>query len=116
MFAACLTIALYPLVSADTPHWVLLTIGFVFLVLATAKPELLAPLNYVWTRFGALLGKVMNPIVLGLMFYIIITPVAVGMKLAGRDILQRKYEPDLETYWQDKDPVGPPPKTMRNQY
>ncbi len=116
MSAACVVIALYPLVSANTPYWWLLAIGAGFLLLAAAKPEALAPLNHVWTRFGLLLGKIGNPIVLGLMYFIIISPIAIGMKLAGRDPLRRKFDPGLETYWQDRDPAGPTPESMRNQY
>jgi hypothetical protein len=116
MFSACLIIALHPLISDNKPYWWLLAIGAVFLLLALAKPDILRPLNCVWTRFGLLLGKVGNPIVLGLMYFIIISPVAIGMKLAGRDPLLRKFEPDLETYWQDRDPAGPTPESMKNQY
>lgn len=116
MAAAWVAVALYPLVSGNTPHWWLLAIGAMFLLLALARPVVLAPLNYVWTRFGLLLGRIINPIVLGLMYFIIISPIAIGMKLVGRDPLKRKYEPEKDTYWQDKDPSGPTPETMRNQF
>jgi len=116
MSGCCVVIALYPLVSANTPNWWLLAVGAVFLLLALAKPEVLGPLNYVWTGIGLAMGKVVNPIVLGLMYFIIISPVAIGMKLAGRDPLSRGFDTDLETYWQDKVPAGPTPETMKNQF
>ncbi len=114
--AVCAIIALYPLMSESTPHWWLLAIGVVLFVLALAKPGVLAPFNYIWMRLGPVLGGMVIPIVLILIYYPVILPVAMAMKLAGRDPLGRKLATELGTYWQEKDPVGPPSDDMRNQF
>jgi len=81
-----------------------------------AKPGVLAPFNYIWMRLGPVLGGMVIPIVLILIYYPVILPVAMAMKLAGRDPLGRKLATELGTYWQEKDPVGPPSDDMRNQF
>jgi len=113
---ACVIYALYPAISGKIPHWWLLGIGAVFLLLAIVQSALLTPLNRIWIRLGLLMAKVANPIVLGIMYYLLVSPIAIGMTLAGRDSLKRKFAPELVTYWQDKTPAGPSPETMRNQF
>jgi hypothetical protein len=116
MAAAAVAFGLFPLVAGGSPHWWLLCLGGLFLLAAFAKPALLGPLNFLWTRFGLLLSRITNPLILGLMYYLVMTPVALVMKLVGHDPLQRKFDPDKETYWQEKQPVGPAPESMRNQF
>ena len=116
MSAAFAIFALYPIFLIGTPNWWLLGIGAVFLLLTIVKPDSLAILNRIWTRLGLLMAKFANPVVLGLMYFLIVSPIAIGMKLAGRDPLIRKFEPNSTTYWQIKTPAGPEPETMKNQF
>lgn len=111
-----LVIALWPLMGGEAPRvWSLIVAG-VILVVALAVPAILAPLNRLWTRFGLLLHRVVNPVILGLMFYIAVVPVALIMRLVGKDPLQRRFDPQAETYWQRRDPPGPAPKSMVDQF
>tara|TARA_B100000686_G_scaffold316156_1_gene363707 strand:- start:375 stop:629 length:255 start_codon:yes stop_codon:yes gene_type:complete len=78
--------------------------------------ELLLPLNILWFRLGIILGKIISPIVIGLIFFFIITPIALLGRLMGRDELKLKRNKVSETYWVERKPVGPDPKTFKNQF
>lgn len=88
----------------------------VLLVIALTRPGVLAPFNRLWTRFGLLLHRVMNPLIMGIMFFLVLTPFGLTMRLFGWDALRRKRRPDQATYWITRDSIGPPPETMRNQF
>lgn len=91
-------------------------IAALFLAVALIFPRVLAPLNRLWTRFGLLLYRVVNPIVMATIFYVIITPIGVAMRLAGKDLLRLKIDGDAASYWIPRDPPGPPPEGMKNQF
>ncbi len=95
--------------------WALPAAG-VFAGLALVAPTLLAPLNRGWTRFGVLLSRIMNPIVLGLMFFVTILPIGLLLRAMGKDLLRLKRDPAAASYWIDRTPPGPAPETMRNQF
>jgi hypothetical protein len=84
-----------------------LAAALVFLVISLAFPGVLRPLNKVWAMFGALLHKIVNPIMLGMIYFLVITPVALFFKAKGRDELRRKYDPAAKTYWVFREPPGP---------
>jgi saxitoxin biosynthesis operon SxtJ-like protein len=88
----------------------------VLLLLAFVAPQALAVPNRAWFRFGLLLHKVVSPIVLGAIFFLVITPLAFAMRRAGRDPLERQREPGRASYWKDRDPPGPKPDSFRNQF
>ena len=88
----------------------------VFLVLAIAAPRLLRPLNRLWHRFGLLLARFMNLLVLGLLFYFVITPMGLIMRMAGKDPLRLRWRPEADSYWIERAPPGPKPETMKNQF
>jgi hypothetical protein len=79
-------------------------------------PAVLTPFNRWWMRLAALLHKVVSPIVLGLMYFAILTPVAFAMRLAGRDEMKRRWLPQAPSYWVPRDPPGPPPGSLNNQF
>lgn len=79
------------------------------------SPGLLAPFNRAWFVFGLLLGKVVGPVVLGAIFFLLITPVAIVARLAGRDEL-RLRERNVDSYWIDRNPVGPDSGSFKNQF
>ncbi len=78
-----------------------------FLLVSFTFPKALRPLNIVWMKLGLLLGAIVSPIVLGIIYFLVITPVALFFKMTKRDVLNRKYEPSLASYWIDRDPPGP---------
>jgi hypothetical protein len=111
-----LIIGLYPLVFGSALRGWSIAVALVFTALALVVPAVLGPLNKAWTRFGLLLHKITSPIVLGLMFFVVVTPVALLMRLVGRDPLSLKMNRDAGTYWVDRKPPGPKPDTFPNQF
>lgn len=86
-----------------------------FALAALLAPRLLAPLNRAWFRLGELLGRIVSPIVLGVIFFGLITPVALAGRISGRDELKMKRR-DVASYWVDRDPPGPEPESFKNQF
>ena len=109
-------IALWPLINAAPPRWWALAIAAVLGGLGAVYPGLLATPNRLWMRFGALLGAIVSPIVMGIMFYIVLTPVAWVMRLAGRDALSLKTDAAADSYWVERTGAGSAPHSMRNQF
>lgn len=87
----------------------------VFLLAAWLRPSMLHPLNRLWMKLGLLMHRVVNPIVMGLLFYGTILPTGLVMRMRGRDLLRLKREPDAESYWIARTP-GPAPESMRDQF
>ena len=96
-------------------HW-MLPVAAAFLAVALIYPKALAPLNKGWMKFGLLLYKVMNPLVLGLLFFVTIMPIGLVMRAFGKDFLRLKLDRNAKSYWIDRAPPGPPPQSMRNQF
>jgi hypothetical protein len=102
--------------GADPIDAALVVIGSTLVVLGVVAPRLLAPLNRAWIRLGLLLGKVVSPIALGIIYGTTIVPIGLFMRLRGKDLLHLRRAPELSTYWISKDPPGPAPDTMPNQF
>jgi hypothetical protein len=109
-------VGLLPLWHAAMPRWWSLALGATFAALAMLWPRALAPLNYLWFKFGLLLHAVVNPVVMALLFFTTVTPIALIMRAAGKDPLRLKLDPDAPTYWISRDPPGPAPDTMPRQF
>ncbi len=86
-----------------------------FALAAIVTPGLLTPLNRLWMAFGMLLGKIVSPVVLGLIFMVLITPVALVSRMLGRDVLQMKKR-KVSSYWTQRDPAGPEPSSFQHQF
>lgn len=78
-------------------------------------PRTLAPANRLWMKFGLLLFRIVNPVVMLLVYLICIVPIGVGMRLFGRDPMRRRFEPGSASYWIRRDPPGPL-ESMKNQF
>ena len=87
-----------------------------FVAAALLRPAVLHPLNLVWLRFGLLLHRVVNPVVMALLFYGTVLPTGLVMRLMGKDLLRLKRQPDADSYWIVRQPPGPSPETMRDQF
>ncbi len=88
----------------------------VFAALALAAPKLLAPLNRIWLKIGLLLHRVVNPLVMGLLFFGCITPMAFVIRLMGKDMLRLRFDAKADSYWISREPPGPAPESMRRQF
>ncbi len=92
-----------------------LILSVFFVAVTLVSPHLLSPLNRLWYGFGLLLGKIVSPIVLGVIFFVLITPISLITRLFGRDELKMKKR-SVDTYWVDRSPPGPSSDSFKNQY
>ena len=111
-FVVFLLISIYPFLKDGNIRLWSLIISFIFLVLGLLNSNLLSPLNKLWFRFGLLLGKIISPIIMGIIFFLVVTPIAIIMRLFKKDILNLEFK-ENNTYWIDK--TGPKSK-MKNQF
>ena len=86
------------------------------LLVTLVAPGLLAPLNRAWMRLASILNTIVSPIVLGIMFFGVFAPIGIVMRLAGRDAMRRRLDLRARTYWQERDPPGPDPSGLPNQF
>jgi hypothetical protein len=115
MAAACGVFGLAPLRHGNGPRLPLLIAAAVLAGIALAAPWTLRPLNRAWTRFGMMLQRVTTPLLLGIVFFAVITPMAVVMRMRGRDPLRRRADPAARTYWIDRPPPAPA-ESLRRQF
>lgn len=90
--------------------------GLALLALGAIAPRVLGPLNRAWQQLGLFLGRIVSPVVLGLIYATTIVPIGLLMRLRGKDLLRLRREPELDTYWITKDPPGPAPQTITRQF
>jgi hypothetical protein len=109
-------IGLWPLLVGRGPRLWSVAVGAVFLICAFVLPKALAPLNRLWLRFGLLLHRIVSPIALGIMFFLVITPTGLLMRALGKDPLRLKFDRNLASYWIDRVPPGPPPESFKDQF
>ena len=93
-----------------------MTIFGIFLLLAALVPGVLAPANRLWTKFGLLLHHIVSPIALGILFFLVVTPTGLLMRLFGKDPLRLRFDPDADSYWIKRDPPGPAADSLKNQF
>ena len=111
-FIIFLFISLYPLLKNENIRYWSLTISLTFLILGIINSKLLTPLNKAWIKFGIFLGKIMTPIVMGLIFFLVVTPTSIILKIIGKDVLKHKKNKS-ETYWLTKEEAK---STMKDQF
>jgi hypothetical protein len=109
-------VGLWPLFKGEEARGWALGIALAFLVVALIRPSLLKPLNRLWFLFGLLLHKIVSPLVMGLLFFVTVTPIGLLMRLFGKDPLRLKMEPEAESYWIKREPPGPETGGMKNQF
>ena len=117
VFAVVFTaIGLFPLIRGEPPRGWSLAVAGAFLAVTLVKPAWLAPLNTLWFRFGLLLQRVVHPIVLAVIYFAVVTPTGLIMRALGKDPLRLRFDPDATSYWIPRDPPGPEPESMKNQF
>jgi hypothetical protein len=93
-----------------------LVLAALFATAAILAPSTLKPLNLAWFKFGLLLHRVLNPVVMALLYYLSVVPTGLIMRAMGNDMLRLKLDPDAESYWIARQPPGPAPETMKDQF
>jgi predicted membrane metal-binding protein len=111
-FVVFLLVALYPLIHAEEIRLWSLIISIIFLILGLLNSKILGPLNKIWFKFGILLGKIVSPLIMGIIFFLVVTPIGFIMRLLRKDVLNLKYNKN-KSYWIEKN--GPKSK-MKNQF
>jgi len=111
-FIVFLIIAIYPILSNGNFRLWSLVVSLVFLILGLINSRFLTPLNKLWFKFGIILGKIISPIIMGIIFFLVVTPIGLLMRLLKKDVLNLKFN-DNKTYWIEKN--GPKSK-MKNQF
>jgi Saxitoxin biosynthesis operon protein SxtJ len=117
VFAGVFTvIAAGPLLAGNTVRWWAAAVAAAFAAIAIVAPSLLRVPNRLWMKFGLLLGKVVSPIALGVLYCGAIAPMGVAMRWLGKDPLRLKLDAQAKTYWIERRPPGPLPESMTNQF
>jgi len=112
-FVIFLVVSLWPLINEGEIRIWSIVISIIFLFLGLINSKILTPLNTLWFRFGILLGNIFSPIVMGIIYFGVITPIGILMKLIGKDILNLKQNKKSSTYWIKKEKVI---SNMKNQF
>ena len=111
-FVVFLLIALFPLTySGEIRIWSII-ISLTFLTLGLLNSKILTPFNKIWFKFGIFLGKIISPVIMGIIFFFVVTPIGLIMRLLGKDVLNLKYN-NKKTYWIEK---NGPKSRMKNQF
>ena len=111
-FIVFLIVAIYPLLNDNSIRLWSLIIGIIFLILGIINSKVLTPFNILWMKFGLLLGKIVSPIILGFVFFGVVTPISIIMKLFAKDSLNLKRN-KKQTYWLKKEEIK---SSMKNQF
>jgi len=101
-FIVFLIVSLWPLLNNDQIRYWALFVSILFLVLGIINSRVLTPLNKIWFKFGILLGKIVSPVVLAIIFFLVVTPTGLIMRMLGKDLLNLKKNKN-KTYWIKKD-------------
>ena len=112
-FIFFLIISFWPIFNEGNPRIWSLLISLIFLILGLINSNLLSPLNKIWFKFGIFLGNFISPIVMGLVFFLVVTPIGLIMKLLGKDLLRLNKKKNSNTYWLKKDRYK---SSMKNQF
>ena len=111
-FIVFLLVALYPLINNQEIRTWSILVSIIFLFLGLINSVILTPLNKLWFIFGIFLGKIISPLIMGIIFFLVVTPIGLLMRLFGKDILNLKYNKN-NTYWIEK---KGPKSLMKNQF
>ena len=111
-FVVFILIGFYPLLKDGNLNIISILIGLIFLILGLLNSRFLTPLNKIWFKFGLLLGQIISPIVMGIIFFLIVTPIAFIMRVLGKDVLRLKKKSD-NSYWIKKTDLK---SKMKNQF
>jgi Saxitoxin biosynthesis operon protein SxtJ len=109
-------IGCWPVVRLLPPRWWMLGIAVAFALAALVWPQILHPFNRTWLALGRLLHRVVSPLLMGVIFFVVVTPIAWIMRLRGKDVLSLARRTDLSSYWITREPQAPASETMKRQF
>tara|TARA_B100000674_G_scaffold192389_1_gene156710 strand:+ start:443 stop:823 length:381 start_codon:yes stop_codon:yes gene_type:complete len=98
-FLVFLGFGLWPLTKEMSPNIYLIIISVIFLILGLLNSKLLSPLNNLWIKFGEILGKIIAPIVMAVVYFLILTPISLLVRLFGKDLIEMKFSNNVKSYW-----------------
>ena len=98
-FLVFLGFGLWPLTKEMSPNIYLIIISVIFLILGLLNSKLLSPLNNLWIKFGEILGKIIAPIVMAVVYFLILTPISLLVRLFGKDLIEMKFNNNVKSYW-----------------
>ena len=111
-FIVFILIAFYPLINQGEVRIWSIVISLFFLILVITNSKILTPLNRIWFKFGLFLGKIISPIIMGIIFFLVVTPIGLIMRLFGKDVINLKFNSN-KSYWIEK---NEPKSKMKNQF
>ncbi len=98
-FVVFLAIAFWPMLNDGAPNYYLILLSLIFLILGLINSKILSPLNKGWIKFGEILGKIIAPIVMAMVYFLILTPISLFVRLFGKDLIGMKFSNDVKSYW-----------------
>ncbi len=111
-FVVFFLVAIYPLINGSELRLWALFISIIFLLLGLVNSKILNPLNKLWFKFGIFLGKIISPLVMCIIFFLVVTPIGLLMRLLNKDLLKLKFNSN-SSYWIEK---NEPKSKMKNQF
>jgi len=111
-FVVFLIISLWPLLSGNEIRIWSLIVSIIFLTLGLINSKILTPLNKLWFKFGIFLGNIISPIVMGIIYFVVVTPIALFLKVINKDVLSLKKTKQA-SYWKNKEKYN---SSMKNQF
>ena len=110
-------LGLWPLFHrASSPKWGLLFLSIAILAAALFRPHWLGPLNRAWFKLGLALNRIVNPVVMGILFFGAVVPLGWFLRRKGEDLLRIQMKPEATTYWIAREPPGPAPDSLKKQF
>ena len=107
-----LIIAFYPIINGETARIWSIIVSLIFLLLGLINSKLLTPLNRVWFKFGLFIGKIISPLIMGIIFFLVVTPIGILMRILNKDLINLKFN-NNKSYWIEK---TDPKSKMKNQF
>ena len=98
-FAVFSIIGLWPIINGGIPRVIFFPLAFIFLVLGLINSKILTPFNRAWVKFGELLGMIIAPIVMALVYFLVLTPISIIVRIFGKDLLKTKLSDNNKSYW-----------------
>ena len=111
-FVVFILIGIYPILNHGNLRIWSIIVAAIFLILGLSNSKILTPLNIIWFKFGIFLGKVISPVIMGIIFFLVVTPIGLIMKILGKDLLNLKFNKN-KSYWIEKNDLK---SKMKNQF